>query len=169
MEKKVRLFYTVLGQKSLSMLHRADASMIWTSFLYDKHNKWLSYNLWFIYIQFYKILFFFDFTIHKNQDYLNLHLKKNFLIKKKYKNFKLLSTTPRFSYYIDLYCFEFLNQLILLNLYFYTTLNFYKKSKLKKTQIIKTNFIKDIENFDNIQLSRLHIEELEGYMYHKFF
>lgn len=158
-----------MGQKSLSMLHRADASMIWTSFLFDKHNKWLSYNLWFIYIQFYKILFFFDFTIHKNQEFLNLHLKKNFLIKKKYKKFKLLSQTPRFSYYIDLYCFEFLNQLILLNLYFYTTLVFYKKSKLRKNHNIKNQFIRSTKQSTDIQLSEMHIKELNEYMYATFF
>jgi hypothetical protein len=151
------------------MLHRADASMIWTSFLFDKYNKWLSYNLWFIYIQFYKVLFFFDFKIHKNQEFLNSHLKENFLIKKKYKKFKLLSKTPRFSYYIDLYCFEFLNQLILLNLYFYTTLIFYKKSKLKKNQTVRNTFVYSYSKENDIQLSSIHIKELNEYMYRKFF
>ena len=158
-----------MGQKSLSMLHRADASMIWNSFIFNKHYKWLSYNLWFIYIQFYKVLFFFDFTVHTNQEFLNLHLKKNFLIKKKYKKFKLLSKTPRFSYYIDLYCFEFLNQLILLNLYFYTTLNFYKKSKFKKNMSIKNNFVYSQLTYDSAPLSNIHINELDEYMYKNFF
>lgn len=169
MEKKVRIFYTVLGQKSLSMLHRSDSSMIWNSFIFDKYNKWLSYNIWFIYIQFYKVLFFFDFNNSYNESYLNFYLQKNFLIKNNSKKFKLSSKTPRFSYYIDLYCFEFLNQLILLNLYFYTTLVFYKNSKLRKTREMRKKFIeiKKEENFE--KMSKKHINELDGYMYKTFF
>ena len=42
-----------MGQKSLSSLHRIDSSMIWSSYIHDKRLKWLSYNLWFAYVQFY--------------------------------------------------------------------------------------------------------------------
>ena len=136
MVSKVRFFYTVLAQKSLSMLHRADCSMIWSSFILYKKYKWLSYNLWFYYIQFYKVIFFFDFTINKNFKLLNHFYIKHILQSNKHK-FKISSLTPRFSYYIDLYCLEFLNQLVVLNLYFYTTLEFYKQkssSQIKYTE-----------------------------------
>jgi hypothetical protein len=49
------------------------------------------------------------------------------VFKKKKISFKLSKTKPRFSYYADLYCIEFFSQLILLNLYFFTKLSFYKK------------------------------------------
>ena len=49
-----------MGQKSLSVLHRIDSSMIWNSYIYDKNYKWLSYNLWISYLQFYKVLNFLE-------------------------------------------------------------------------------------------------------------
>lgn len=44
----------------------------------------------------------------------------------------------RFSYYIDLYCFEIYDSLILLNLFFFTNLRFYKQ-KLKFETIKESN------------------------------
>ena len=93
-----------------------------------------------MYIQFYKVIFFFDFTINKNSQFLNYYYKKN-IFKLKKKKFKLSSTTPRFSYYIDLYCLEFFNCLILLNLYFFTNLEFYKKKRLHKKFSLNNQFI----------------------------
>jgi hypothetical protein len=105
--------------------------MVWSSFLLDKKNKWLSYNLWFIYIHFYKSIFFFDFSTSPKNIFLNYYYKKSFLVFKKKKiSFKLSKTKPRFSYYADLYCIEFFSQLILLNLYFFTKLSFYKKKNV---------------------------------------
>jgi hypothetical protein len=133
-----------LAQKGLSMLHRADCSMVWSSFLLDKKNKWLSYNLWFIYIHFYKSIFFFNFSISSKNLLLNYYYKRNFLLLKKKKiSFKLSKTKPRFSYYTDLYCIEFFSQLILLNLYFFTNLAFYKKNN---TYELHDN---DALNYDN--------------------
>lgn len=111
--------------------------MIWDSYIYNKNYKWLSYNLWFVYFQFYKIIYFIDqdiFFIYKN-----LHFNKNVINKKNFKNYNIMKkNTKRFCYYIDLYCIEFYNFIILLNLYFSINLNtLKKKEKLKKK---KTNF-----------------------------
>lgn len=119
--------------------------MIWSSYIFDKKNKWISYNLWFIYINFYKVIFFFDLQEADNVIKLNCLGKNSFFILKNKKNsFFLTKTKPRFSYYIDLYCIEFFNHLILLNLYFFTTLNFYK-NKNKKQSKLETN----TKNFDH--------------------
>jgi hypothetical protein len=119
------------------MLHRADASMIWLSYLFDKKHKWLSYNLWFMYIHFYKVIFFFNFFTEFNDSFLHTYQNVSFILKKqKNQSTFLKKTKPRFSYYMDLYCIEFFNHLLLINLYFYTTLQFYKKKTyfLKKTK-----------------------------------
>lgn len=118
-----------MGQKSLYTLHRTDSSMIWNSQIFNKKHKWLSYNLWFLYIQFYKIIFFFKPSVIKDKLLLNSRYKKSFFLyltkncNYPTKNFK------RFCYYIDLYCFEFLGQIILINLYYVANLKFYKKKK----------------------------------------
>lgn len=49
--------------------------------------------------------------------------------------------TPRFCYYIDLYCIEFFNQLILLNLYFLTNLDFYKNKDSQEDESIEDQLI----------------------------
>ena len=166
---KVRIFDTVLAQKSLSMLSRADCSMIWNSFIFDKKYKWLSYNLWFFYIQFYKVIFFFDFTINKNFKLLNHLYKKNILQSKKHK-FKISSVTPRFSYYIDLYCLEFLNQLILLNLYFFTNLEFYKKKTLSRFNYIDRQYVKsELVNISYTQDSVKTLSSQSETLYATFF
>ena len=158
-----------MAQKSLSMLHRADCSMIWSSFILDKKYKWLSYNLWFFYIQFYKVIFFFDFTINKNFKLLNYLYKTNILQSKKYK-FKITSTTPRFSYYIDLYCLEFLNQLILLNLYFFTTLEFYKKKISPKLKYSSQQYIDyELLNPDSTQYLSDTLNNKSEMLYTTFF
>lgn len=128
-----------MAQKSLSVLHRIDSSMIWNSYIYDKKFKWLSYNLWFSYIQFYKICFFFN--VDNSNTNTNLtYLKNSFILKNNVKYFNLIKTPTRFSYYIDLYCVEFFNYILLINLYFYTNLLFYKHKSnkhkiLKKTEL----------------------------------
>lgn len=139
-----------MGQKSLSVLHRIDSTMIWNSYIYDKDYKWLSYNLWFMYIQFYKIIYFIDqneFTI-----YNNLHYTTNGFLKNRFSNYyKIFKTSKRFSYYIDLYCIEFFNFLILLNLYFQTDLNFFKKKRKKykfKKKYVDLDFLnRDTYNY----------------------
>ena len=125
-----------MGQKSLSVLHRIDSTMIWNSYIYNKNYKWLSYNLWFVYTQFYKIVFFIDqneFII-----YNNLHYTKNTFLTKNYNNCcNIFKNQKRFSYYIDLYCIEFYNYLILLNLYFQTDLLFFKNKKENRILVKK--------------------------------
>jgi len=114
--------------------------MIWNSYIYDKKFKWLSYNLWFSYIQFYKICFFFD--IYNTQENSNIvYLKNSFILKNKLKYFNLTKTQKRFSYYIDLYCVEFFNYILLINLYFSTNLLFYKykSNKRKITKKVELN------------------------------
>jgi hypothetical protein len=128
-----------MGQKSLSSLHRVDSAMIWSSYIYDKKLKWLSYNLWFAYIQFYKVIFFFSFEKSKFKRNVYCNFSKNFL-STKLVNYKHPSKTKtRFCYYIDLYCVEAFNYLLLLNLYFFTTLTFYKKKQNKKISMKKLN------------------------------
>lgn len=133
-----------MGQKSLSLLHRADSSMIWSSYIFDKKNKWLSYNLWFIYIYFYKNIIFHQFYLKKNRKYL--HNKLNcFLYLKKKKKLYLNKKKQRFSYYIDLYCFEIYDSLILINLFFFTNLRFYKQEL--KLESIREEYFPFDENF----------------------
>jgi hypothetical protein len=143
--------------------------MIWNSFLLDRKHKWLSYNLWFFYIQFYKVVFFFSFSINKNFKILNYFYIKKILYSKK-KKFKLDSITPRFSYYIDLYFLEFLNQLILLNLYFFTNLKFYKKENNLKKKWLKNQFINYVEvNSSNGQLLTNDLSKKSHFLYNTFF
>lgn len=151
------------------MLHRSDCSMIWNSFLLDKNYKWLSYNLWFFYIQFYKVIFFFNFTINKNFTILNYFYINKFIYIKT-KKFKLSSKTPRFSYYIDLYCLEFLNQLILLNLYFFTNLDFYKKKRNLTKNKFKQQFVKHKKSDENFnQYSSKALLNQSSTLYKNFF
>lgn len=114
-----------MGQKSLSLLHRADASMIWSSYIFDKKNKWLSYNLWFMYIYFYKNIIFCQFYLKKNKKYFHKQTKSLSLTTN--KRLYLNKSKLRFSYYIDLYCIEIFESLILINLFFFTNLRFYKQ------------------------------------------
>lgn len=129
-----------MGQKSLSVLHRIDNSMIWDVNMYNKNYKWLSYNLWFAYINFYKVIFF----LEQNQFYFfnNLTYFQNSFITNRYQIFyTLIKNYKRFSYYIDLYCITFIDVIILINVYFETTLLFYKqKKKYIKKKISNPNF-----------------------------
>lgn len=130
-----------MGQKSLSSLHRVDSSMIWNSSLYNSNYKWLSYNLWFSYIQFYKIIFFLNTVKSKffsNFDYFN----NNTFLKKKKKSFSPCKNFVRFSYYIELYCVEFHDYLFLINIFFFTNLIFFKDVKSKLN--IKINEFEDL-------------------------
>lgn len=141
--------------------------MVWHSFLFDKKHKWISYNLWFFYIQFYKVIFFFNFSINKNFKILNYFYLKNILYSRK-KKFQLNTTSPRFSYYIDLYFLEFLNQLILLNLYFFTNLSFYKKKTNLKKKTLKHQFI-DYKEINNNQLLHNELNKNSNLLYKTFF
>lgn len=145
--------------------------MVWNSFLLDKNYKWLSYNLWFTYIQFYKVIFFFDFIVQGNKKLLNYYYRKNFLFKStKYKQFKLTKTKPRFSYYTDLYCIEFFDQLILLNLYFFTNLEFYKKKRsIKRKKIQKLLIWDDIKGEHYERYLPFELQYKNDYIYNTFF
>ena len=62
-------------------------------------------------------------------------------LSKKYMH--LSKTSIRFSYYIDLYCLEFYNYLLLINIYFLTNLFFFKiNKKRKKNKLTKSNKLK---------------------------
>lgn len=131
-----------MGQKSLSVLHRADSSMIWNSYIYNKQYKWLSYNLWFAYIHFYKIIFFCNSYSYVFLNHLS-NSKNMQLITLSKKYMHLSKTSIRFSYYIDLYCLEFYNYLLLINIYFLTNLFFFKiNKKRKKNKLTKSNKLK---------------------------
>ena len=52
-----------------------------------------------------------------------------FINNKKLNYYSKFNNYIRFSYHIDLYCIEFFNYIILLNLYFETRLSFYKEKK----------------------------------------
>ena len=131
-----------MGQKSLSVLHRADSSMIWNSYIYNKQYKWLSYNLWFAYIHFYKIIFFCNSYSYVFLNHLS-NSKNIQLITLPKKYIHLNKTSIRFSYYIDLYCLEFYNYLLLINIYFLTNLFFFKiNKKRKKNKLTKSNKLK---------------------------
>jgi hypothetical protein len=117
-----------MGQKSLSSLHRIDSSMIWNSSLYNANYKWLSYNLWFSYLQFYKVIFFFNAIKSKYCTNVTFYNNKSF-IKKNKKYFTVCEEYIRFSYYIELYCVEFYDYLFLINIFFLTNLKFFKDVK----------------------------------------
>lgn len=144
--------------------------MIWNSQIFDKKHKWLSYNLWFIYIQFYKVIFFFNPTFKKDESLLNSKYKRSFFkyLKKNCnyptKNFK------RFCYYIDLYCFEFLGQIILINLYYVANLKFYKKKKTfnlkNKINVFK---VEHPLNYEMQQLTSYEIKKKKKFLYSEFF
>lgn len=152
------------------MLHRADASMIWTSFLFDKKFKWLSYNLWFIYIQFYKVIFFFNIQNEKKNNFLQRYNKTSFVINKQKNFFYLKKNKTRFSYHLDLYCIEFYNHLILLNLYFFTLLKFYKKKKSYNKDLRKQlNIFDDEEKWTSTIFNSKEVNELKELNYKNFF
>ena len=128
-----------MGQKGLSTLHRIDASMVWQSNIYNKKYRWLSYNLWFAYVQFYKIIFYIDrdFYLYNNLTYDS----RSSFITKKYKNiYKIYKNSIRFSYHIELYCFEFYKTILLFNIYFKTNLFFYKNyNRRRRKKKLKIN------------------------------
>jgi hypothetical protein len=117
-----------MGQKSLYCLHKVDTSMIWESSVHNLNYKWLSYNLWFTYLYFYKFMTF----NNRNSEIVFNNVYNNFnnLIKTtnwKYKQFNHVNI--RFTYHIDLYCLEFVNYLLLINIFFLTNLKFFKREK----------------------------------------
>ncbi len=125
-----------MGQKSLYSLHRVDSSMIWESSLCNSNYKWLSYNLWFTYLYYYKFMTF-NF---RNSSIIFNNIFNNFnslISNKNWKYRKFQKIDIRFTYHIDLYCIEFLNYLLLINIFFLTNLKFFKKKKKKKNYIKK--------------------------------
>ena len=129
-----------MGQKSLSSLHRIDSSMIWNSYLYNNNFKWLSYNIWFSYIQFYKVIIFLNSKKIEKQNNFHYYDNTIFVKTKIKKYFHVKHQFVRFSYYIDLYCVEFLDYLLLINIFFLTDLKFYKNSH-KKLFIHENNYL----------------------------
>jgi len=130
-----------LGQKSLHLLHKVDTSMMWETSLYNSNYKWLSYNLWFTYIYYYKAV---TFQLKKPKILFINHNNYNTLLNIYYKKNKLRENTQvRFSYHIELYCVEFVNYLILINIYFLTNLKFFKIKNYNK----KNKKIKKFDNF----------------------
>jgi hypothetical protein len=97
--------------------------MIWTSYIYEKKYKWLSFNLWFFYLYFYKNFFFFKLDSEKQNPKHFIEFN-TFVKNKQNKYVKIEKINNRFNYYIDLYCIEFFNYIILLNLYFETQLKY---------------------------------------------
>lgn len=66
----------------------------------------------------------------KNLNLNNFFLNESCLIKNKYiKYSRLKSFNIRFSYFIEIYCLEYYDYLFLINIFFLTNLNFFKKSK----------------------------------------
>ncbi len=55
----------------------------------------------------------------------------NYVILKNKNIYNISKTYIRFMYYIDLYCIEFYNFLLLINIYFKTNLIFFKSKKKK--------------------------------------
>ena len=125
-----------MAQKSLSVVHRIDTSMTWNIRIFNKQYKWLSYSLWIIYTYFYKSIFF----LEENENYIYnyLHLNTNtFIVYNNNKRIYLPKLQKRFSYYISLYAFEFLQHILLLSVFFQTNLLTLKKKKIfKKKKII---------------------------------
>jgi len=88
---------------------------------------------------------------------------------KKYCNYPT-KNSKRFCYYIDLYCFEFLGQIILINLYYVANLKFYKKKKTSNKKNKLTTFrVKHLINYDLNQLTSQEIEKKKDFMYSEFF
>ena len=159
-----------MGQKSLSVLHRADASMLWSSYIFDKKNKWLSYNLWFIYVYFYKNIIFCKFYLKKNSKYFHKIKLISFIIKQNKKKLFLTKSKTRFSYYIDLYCIEIFESLILLNLFFFTHLPFYKQELSLKQKKITNSIVDDY--FTEYAFKWHEVDEMErdsNRIYKEFF
>lgn len=99
-----------------------------------------------MYIYFYKVVFFFSACDKNTLTDHNKQKKIYFIKKTKTKNY-IQKNKPRFSYFIDLYFVEFLDYVLLINVYFFTTLKFYKrklKSKKTFTKFFKTFNSKDL-------------------------
>ena len=114
-----------MAQKSLTILDKADLSLVWTSCIFDKKYKWLSYNLWFSYIQYYKNVFFFNVKFNPLKRY-NVPQNRIFFKIKGGSNLGRREVV-RFSYHLDLYCIEVFNHLLLLNIYFLVNLEYLKR------------------------------------------
>lgn len=126
-----------MAQKSLSVLHRIDTSMTWDMRTFNKKFKWMSYSLWIVYTYFYKTIFFVEQD--ENYIYSYLHINANtFLNHKLNKKMNISKFHKRFSYYISLYAFEFLQYTILLSLFFQINLSTLKKKKLFRKKKINT-------------------------------
>ena len=132
-----------MGQKSLPQLHKIDTSMMWETSLYNSNYKWLSYNLWFIFTYYYKYNLY--SMNQKNLELNNFFLNQNYLVNIRFNKYsRLKSYNIRFSYFIELYCLEYYNYLLLINIFFLTNLSFFKDSKqlnLENKKKLKNFFI----------------------------
>lgn len=71
----------------------------------------------------------------------NFFFQKNTLLNSCNNKYNRLQyNNIRFSYHIELYCLEYYNYLLLLNIFFLTNLNFFKISKKKKYDNNKLNY-----------------------------
>ena len=115
-----------MGQKAFSILDKTDSSLVWTASIFDRRYKWLSYNLWFSYIQFYKNTLFFNVRFSSLKKYNTSQNKIFFKTKGEVRAPR--REAVRFSYHLDLYFIEIFNYLLLLNIYFLINLEHLKKT-----------------------------------------
>lgn len=130
-----------MAQKSLSVLHRIDNSMTWDMRIFNKQSKWASYSLWIVYTYFYKTVFFIQTDKEYSYKYLHTTMQ-TFIFKNNNKIIHPINLKKRFSYYIALYSFEFLNYIILLSIFFQINLNTLSKKRKywKKKQLTTHSF-----------------------------
>jgi hypothetical protein len=136
-----------LGQKSFNTLHKINVSLTWTNNIINKNYKWLSYVLWTTYLQFYKIINYYNSFITP----LNFFTSNSFKISQ-VKKITWPKNQPRFSYSIDTYFIETPTNLIIINLYFYTTLVFYKTNTVQSKNLKSSNLKNNNLLLDNIEL-----------------
>jgi len=81
----------------------------------------------------------------KNLELNNFFLNQNYLVNIRFNKYsRLKSYNIRFSYFIELYCLEYYNYLLLINIFFLTNLSFFKDSKqlnLENKKKLKNFFI----------------------------
>ena len=81
----------------------------------------------------------------KNLELNNFFLNQNYLVNARFNKYsRLKSYNIRFSYFIELYCLEYYNYLLLINIFFLTNLSFFKDSKqlnLENKKKLKNFFI----------------------------
>jgi hypothetical protein len=138
--------------------------MIWYSIIYSKKYRWLSNQTWFICTFFYKILIFLN-LLHENFIWKNNYLihytqkiiqpiNNNILIKKKFK-------LPLSVFLIDLG-----THVMVIHLYFKTSLKKYQKMSRKQKKIFKWNPLQQniyLNNMFNWKFNNLNLIEKWNY------